>query len=135
MTEEKKITYLIEKEDGTRMTIKIPESWKVTFGPATKGGNRGLGAGTNLKMPMALRFYENDTKQRAIFTDVVSFRDMSIPVEVEKTDIREKDGFTEVDGDRRRTTFQVKEKRWVNPDKVDETTPKLEGIHSGPTEE
>jgi len=124
MAEEEKITYLIEKENGKRFKITVPASWKVTFGPATKGGDRRT-TPSNLKMPMALRFYENDVKQRAIFTDVVNFRDVSIPVEEEKVDMQEKDGFTEVDGVRQRTTFQVKTKRWVNPDNIADDTPRL----------
>lgn len=123
MANEKK-TYLIEKEDGTRMKITVPADWKVTFGPAAKGTNHAP-SGRQFKMPLALRFYESETKQRAIFTDVVSFRDLSIPVEVEKTDVQEKDGFTEVDGVRQRTTFQVKTKKWTDPDDISDNTPKL----------
>jgi hypothetical protein len=122
----KKKTYLIEKEDGTRMKVTVPEEWKVTFGPAAKGVNSG--SGPRLKMPMALRFYESETKQRAIFTDVIGFRDTSIPIEVEKTDVQEKDGFTEVDGVRNRSTFQVKTKKWVDPDKVIDTNNILEDL-------
>jgi len=107
-------TYIIEKEDKTRVRVTVPEEWKVTFGPAARGSNST--SGRTLKMPMALRFYEADNKQRAIFTDVISFRDASILIEEEKTDIQEKDGFTECDGKRQRTTFQVKRKKWINPD-------------------
>jgi hypothetical protein len=121
---EKTIIYLIEKENGKKMKITVPESWKVTFGPATKGGDRDR-LGQRLKMPMALRFYESDTKQRAIFTDVVSFRDLSIPVEVETEDIQEKHGYTEVDGRRQATVFQARVKRWENPDELNEV-PKIE---------
>ena len=77
-------TYLIVHEDGTRRKITIPSTWRVTFGPAARGGNMPKRpGGPSYKMPMALRFYENDTQQRAIFTDVVSFRDMSIPIQEE----------------------------------------------------
>lgn len=57
--------------------IVVPEAWKVTFGPVSVGGGRvnGEGAGS-----MALRFYEDDKRQRAIFTGVRSFRDLSIPI-------------------------------------------------------
>jgi hypothetical protein len=78
-------------------------------------------------MPMALRFYESDTKQRAIFTDVKSFRDTSIKVERENVRSQEKDGFMECDGIRKRTIFQAQVKEWVcDDDKMGEVDlPKL----------
>ena len=114
MAEEMK-TYIITHEDGTRRRITVPEEWKVTFGPATRGDRGGNRPGT-LKMPMALRFYESETKQRAIFTDVTSFRDASIKIEEEKVRVEEKDGYTECEGVRKRTTFQATVKEWINPD-------------------
>lgn len=122
MSEEMK-TYIVKHEDGTERKITVPESWKVTFGPAVKGnhGNKY----EKFKMPMCLRFYESDTKQRAIFTDVVSFRDSSISIEEKKTSIQEKDGFVECDGIKKRTTFQAKTTEWVDPDKECESTPML----------
>lgn len=65
-------TYLIDTNQGS-LQIDIPENWKVTYGPVSPGAK---GYGNDL----ALRIYESDTKQRAIFTGVRSFRDMSIPV-------------------------------------------------------
>jgi hypothetical protein len=67
-------TYLIETSDKNALQIEIPEDWKVTYGPVTPG-SKSYG-GDNY----ALRIYESDTKQRAIFTNVRSFRDLSIPV-------------------------------------------------------
>jgi hypothetical protein len=64
-------TYEIRMQ-GDRFRIDIPANFKVTFGSLTPGSKYG-GA-------MALRVYESETKQRAVFTDVVSFRDLSIPV-------------------------------------------------------
>lgn len=57
--------------------IAVPEDWKVTFGPVAVGSGRinSEGGGS-----MALRFYEDDKRQRAIFTGVRSFRDLSIPI-------------------------------------------------------
>jgi hypothetical protein len=115
-------TYLIHHKDGSKRRITVPESWKVTFGPATRG-NRDKHS--NLKMPMALRFYESDAKQRAIFTDVVSFRDTSIKIEELKEEVQEKDGYMECDGVKKRTTFQAKVRTWVNPDEESDELPKL----------
>lgn len=116
-------TYIINFKNGTKQRITVPSDWKVTFGPAA-AGNRSDGSGGRI-MPLALRFYESKDKQRAIFTDVVSFRDTSIKIEEEKVNIQEKDGYMECDGARKRTTFQVKTKEWIDPDEVKDDTPKL----------
>ena len=104
-------TLLIKKKDGVEIQIDIPEEWHVTFGPAAVGMGRGEG-----KIPFALRIYETDKMQRAIFTDVESFRDMSIPIREKRINVQEKDGFVELDGTRKRTTFQARTAEWVNPD-------------------
>jgi len=68
-------TYQIVGRDEV-FEIQVPDSWKVTFGPIAVGSGRNSeGAGS-----MALRFYEDDKRQRAIFTGVRSFRDLSIPI-------------------------------------------------------
>jgi hypothetical protein len=112
-------TYLIEFENKTRKKITVPETWKVTFGPSVAGPQKPV-PGYQHKMPMALRFYETAEKQRAIFTDVISFRDMSIEIEEEVTSTQEKQGFMECDGVRKATTFQAKTREWVNPDRPQE---------------
>ncbi len=76
-------------------------------------------------MPLALRFYESETKQRAIFTDVVSFRDTSIKIEEKLVRIQEKDGYVECEGTRKRTTFQAKTTEWINPDEEKDGVPML----------
>jgi hypothetical protein len=106
--------YLIVKTDGEEMVVSVPATWKVTFGPAVVGVGK-VSSQYQGKMPMALRFYENQDRQRAIFTNVASFRDMSIPIKVKRVDTQEKQGFTEVDGKRKATTFQAKVETWVDP--------------------
>jgi hypothetical protein len=117
-------TYLVTKIDGSEFQITVPETWKVTFGPATKG-NTSYSGEQRLKMPMALRFYESETKQRAIFTDVVSFRDMSIKIKIKKNRVQEKDGYMECDGVRKRTIFQATVSEWIDPDEVKPELPML----------
>lgn len=111
--------YLIEHDDGIKRKITIPADWRVTFGPAAAGQSRGIGT-PKFKMPMALRFYENETQQRAIFTDVKSFRDTSIPIEEERVTIENKVGTMDVDGANRSVHFEARIKSWVNPDNEDE---------------
>jgi len=122
MSEDTK-TYLIRHKDNSERRITVPESWKVTFGPAVKGMRSGTGV--NLKVPLCLRFYESDTKQRAIFTDVVSFRDTSILIEERKVEVQEKEGYMECDGVKKKTTFQAKSTTWVNPDNPSKEIPQL----------
>lgn len=114
-------TYIMIRDNGTRAKITVPADWKVTFGPAARGD--GAARNGSNKMPMALRFYESETKQRAIFTDVVSFRDADIQIQEEKVSIQEKEGYMECDGKKKRTIFQAKVREWVNPDI--ENTPAL----------
>lgn len=65
-------TYLVERDNET-LKITVPSHWKVTYGPIVPG--------TRFRSEYALRFYEGKENQRAIFTNVRSFRDLSIPVE------------------------------------------------------
>ncbi len=110
--------YLIEHDNGIKRKITIPSDWRVTFGPAAVGMNKNP---TNrLKMPMALRFYEDENRQRAIFTDIVSFRDMSIPIEEERVTTENKQGVMDVDGASRSVHFEAKIKSWINPDDENE---------------
>ena len=125
MTDVKEKTYILVHDDNTRKKITVPENWKVTFGPAAAGSNRGTNSTNNLKMPMALRFYEDEKHQRAIFTDVKSFMDSRIKIEEEIVSVQEKDGFVECDGVKKRTTFQAKTKEWVDINNVRDDQPLL----------
>lgn len=67
---------LRERGDEQVVRIDVPASHKVTYGllhPGTKGGYGGDGH--------VLRIYESDTKQRAVFQNVLSFRDLSLPMQ------------------------------------------------------
>lgn len=67
-------TYLVNFIDGDKKQITVPKSWKVTFGPVVPGSRH-----------PTLRFYESKEKQRAAFTDVKNFRDMSMDIKVVET--------------------------------------------------
>ena len=110
MTTDEK-TYILIHDDNTRKRITVPANWKVTFGPAAIGMNSNK-SGSNLKMPLALRFYEDEKHQRAIFTDVKSFMDSSIKIEEEIVNVQEKEGFVECEGVKKKTIFQAKTKEW-----------------------
>ena len=79
------IKYLViqQREDDTHRqhTIEIPESWKITYGPVLgeiKGGDVQRRGST--PVGNCLRVYETKDKQRMLIPNVVSFRDLSIPV-------------------------------------------------------
>lgn len=61
-----------------RFKIEIPADYKVTFG-RQQGSGKSYIEGPDRE----LRIYESDTKQRACFTNVESFRDLSLPMERE----------------------------------------------------
>jgi hypothetical protein len=77
MTETGTRTYEIVTSTGRRR-ITVPETYKVTFGAVVPGAKANGYSGGG----WGLRIWESADKQRAVFSDVVSFRDLSIPVEV-----------------------------------------------------
>ncbi len=107
-------TYLLVFERGGKKRITVPANWKVTFGPAAVGLGKTAYGGA--KVPMAIRFYEDENRQRAIFTEVVSFRDMSIPVLEERRTTQTKTGHMDLDGARKNVNVQAEVREWVDPD-------------------
>lgn len=73
-------TLEVRTKEGN-LRLEIDEGWKVTFGPLSM---KGYAEGN------ALRIYEAKDKQRACFVNVISFRDLSIPVEREVKAVRER---------------------------------------------
>jgi hypothetical protein len=65
-------TLLIET-NREKFKVTIPADWKVTFG-------KQLGVARDYDGGRELRIYEGESKQRACFTGVQSFRDLSIPL-------------------------------------------------------
>jgi hypothetical protein len=73
MAEAKTRTYEIDRKGGEKIRITIPEDWKVTYGPVIGEARAGGDSGN------VLRIYETKEKQRALFTRVEAFRDLTIP--------------------------------------------------------
>lgn len=70
-------TYEIETTDQGRFRVTVPLAWKVTFGavvPSSKSVGSSYGGGG-----WGLRFWEAQDRQRAVYSNVVSFHDVSIP--------------------------------------------------------
>lgn len=98
-------TYEIVTTDGA-IRMDIDESWKVTYGPVSPG-SKSYGGGN------ALRVYESDTKQRAIFLDVLSFRDLSIPVQRLLVKTKASDKWESDHNGSSRRSKSVIERKWV----------------------
>lgn len=79
-----KRTYLLVKDNGKQQRITIPAHWTITFGPLAPGLPRTQKYPNRTDNPppsfLALRIYEGKV-QRAVFTDMRSFRDESIQLE------------------------------------------------------
>ena len=104
-------TYILEMKDGKRKKITVPSSWKVTFGLFAPGavGNAGKSA---------LRFYEGSKEnQRAVFMEVESFRDMSVPLEEEITKTQDEILSKDTPEGRKQFVVSASVKEWRNPDK------------------
>jgi hypothetical protein len=66
-----------------RYRITVPSNYKITYGKLHAGGGDG---NRNYDSPgNCLRIYEAENKQRAVFRNVISFRDIGLPL-VKKVD-------------------------------------------------
>lgn len=108
-------TYILECKGGKQRKLVVPEEWKVTFGPLIPGRE---GAGT-----LALRFYEGKDKQRAIFTDVSSFRDASIPLMEKVTKTQSKRHTKNTPEGAKDFIVEARVTEWRDPDDPDDCAP------------
>src|SRR5262245_15929780 len=102
--------------NGQRYRIEVPADYRVTYGQVTPGAKSGGGG-------YALRIYENSSKEstRAIFTEVTSFRDLSLPLKVEA--IRK---FGSTEWRHHRSALDEGEIDWKNIDELTTTPPPAE---------
>jgi hypothetical protein len=109
-------TYLVTRKGGQDQKITVPSHWRVTFGPLNPGSKNIAANGAP-----ALRFYEAENKQRAVITEVISFRDMSIRVEEKRTNIKREVLSKDTHGGKKDVIVEGRVEEWVNPDKPIET--------------
>lgn len=74
MASDGEITYLVETKDSF-FKMTLPERYRLTLGPLTPGA-KGVSYGTD---KLVLRVYDG-TKQRGVFHNVVTFRDINIKI-------------------------------------------------------
>lgn len=102
-------TYLLVMRDGTLKKVTVPASWKVTFGALYPGKDTNSGK-------TGLRFYSGQNKQHAVFTEVESFRDMSINIEERVTTTRKETYVKQGDEAGEAVVVDHSAHEWVNPD-------------------
>lgn len=124
-------TYLLEFTNGTQKKVTIPSDWKVTFGPLVPGGN--AQGGLNGRGALSLRIYENSDRQRAVFTDVSSFRDISIELE-ERIAKHQREVFQKKDeaGNVKEFVAEGQIFEWIQPDNHKpsiKSLPNLDGVN------
>jgi hypothetical protein len=107
-----KTTYLLTMKNGDLKKVTVPSSWKVTFGPLVPGGKNGY----NGHDGVALRFYAGKDQQKAVFTDVLNFRDMSIEI-VERVTTTKQESYRKEGEDQGQVIIaEVQVHEWKNPD-------------------
>lgn len=103
-------TYELLTKDG-KFRIDIPEAWKVTYGPVI--GAKGYDGGG-----MVFRVWESDKQQRALFSNVISFRDLSLPLQREAVRRYGAEDWSIDDGSYTGKRAELVERRWMNADEV-----------------
>lgn len=106
-------TYLIGLTHGGVRKITVPSNWKVTFGPAVPPSP---GARVQAERGYALRFYETEKQQRAIFTDVAWFRDAALAVEERVTKTKAQRMTKHTANGAKDVVVEASVTEWINPD-------------------
>jgi hypothetical protein len=108
-------TLILRLKNGDTRKLTIPIDWKLTFGsvvPHAPGGHANREAGG-----VALRLYEgNKENLRAVFTDVISFRDEAIEIRELKTRIKRKVMQKASRHGAKDVTVEARVTEWVDPD-------------------
>lgn len=76
---------MVISQTGTAIVRNIPSTAKITFGPMQPGQKGSSYPGTEA----VLRIYTSLSNQLAVFRNVLSFRDLSLDVEIEQVDVQE----------------------------------------------
>ena len=126
-------TYEIEFSDGRVQRLTVPASYKVTFGAIVPSDKAATYSGTG---GWGLRFYEGSAAggQRAVFTEVKRFRDLSLPMEVRAVRKFGSEDWWQDDGTWTGKRADLVEKAWMDANVIVEM-PHEEATHTEPTED
>lgn len=117
VSSEAKTTYLLIMKDGSKQKITCPTKWSITFGPLCPGTKDFNGSSAT-----SLRFRDG-SHQKAVFTGVESFRDMSIGIEEEINKTQQETFYKhDENGEEKQVIVEGTVKEWINPDAPRRTT-------------
>lgn len=119
MTDEVEMRTLEIATNEQVFRITIPATWKTTFGAIVPGAK----ASTGYQGGWGLRIWEAQDKQRAVFTNVIAFKDVAIPMQIKAV---RKYGGTEWwsdDGTWTGARALLVEKGWVHEDEIMDMPP------------
>lgn len=106
-------TYILETPTGVRH-VSVPAHWRLTFGPTCPYSKDGPSRMSN---KWSLRFYENSKDNlRAIFTDVVAFRDKDIRVMERRTEVERRVVAQDGAAGGKNVVVEARITKWVDPD-------------------
>lgn len=106
-------TYILDTKKHEQRRVTVPQSWRLTFGPTVPYNKNGHG-----ENQWGLRFYDGQAL-KAIFTDVIAFRDMGIEC-VEKRVKVTRQQVSKADRNGGKDVFaEARIEEWVDPDAPD----------------
>jgi len=112
-------TYILELKNGDTRKITVPAHWKLTYGNVVPyaGKDQMRGGGESR---VALRLYDGTKENlRAVYTDVVSFRDVAIGTLEKRTQVQRKASQRATDKGMRDVIVEARVTEWVDPDNED----------------
>lgn len=114
-------TYILTCANGTIRKVTVPSTWKLTFGPTVPYAPK---EGYRTDRGYSLRFYEGAKENlRAVFSDVVAFRDDSIGILERKTEVQKKVIKKQTPQGAKDVVVEARVTEWSNPDEVDQDHP------------
>lgn len=114
-------TYVLELKNGDVRKITIPAHWKLTYGNVVPYAGKDSRPG---EARIALRLYDGAKDNlRAVYTDVVSFRDADIGTLEKRTQVQRKASQKQTDKGLRDVIVEARVTEWVDPDNEDSSAP------------
>jgi len=114
-------TYVLELKNGDTRKITVPAHWKLTYGNVVPYQGKNSHPS---EARVALRLYDGTKENlRAVYTDVVSFRDASIGTLEKRTSVQRKAHQKATDKGMRDVIVEARVTEWVDPDNEDSSAP------------
>lgn len=113
-------TYVLDLKNGDTRKITVPAHWKLTYGNVVPYQGKNAHTG---EARIALRLYDGGKENlRAVYTDVVSFRDADIGTLEKRTQVQRKASQKQTDKGMRDVIVEARVTEWVDPDNEDSAT-------------